>query len=297
MIRSTFSVLFLLTFVAAAPAQTPEQKKATIKDVKELQTPDGGFQPQAVDARLDQPLKGSLRATTTALRALKYFGGMANDKAAAAKFVQKCFDATTGGFTDAPGGTPDVFSTAVGLMAVAELKLPAKDYENAAGFLSAKSKEFEDVRIAAAGLEALWAAGSRTPIPLNWLLRLPAANADGTYGKGAEIARMTAGVVVTRLRLGASVDNAQQIIGILNRSQKQDGGFGKDEAAGSDLETTYRVMRCYHMLKAKPAKAEALRDFIAKCRNGDGGYGVAPGKPSQVGGTYFAGIILHWLAE
>src|SRR5258707_8952250 len=110
----------LVLLAPVARAQTPEQKKAAIKYVQELQTPDGGFQPQAVDARLDQPLKGSLRATTTALRALKYFLGTANDKAAAAKFVQKCYDATTGGFADAPGGTPDVFSTAIGLMAVVE---------------------------------------------------------------------------------------------------------------------------------------------------------------------------------
>jgi hypothetical protein len=50
------------------------------------------------------------------------------------------------------------------------------------------------------------------------------------------------------------------------------------------------------MLRAKPADVERLRAFIAKCRNADGGYGVAPGQPSAVGSTYFAGIVLHWLA-
>jgi hypothetical protein len=50
------------------------------------------------------------------------------------------------------------------------------------------------------------------------------------------------------------------------------------------------------MLKAKPETAGVLA-FIDKCRNSDGGYGVAPGQPSSVSGTYFAGIIRHWLAE
>jgi hypothetical protein len=49
------------------------------------------------------------------------------------------------------------------------------------------------------------------------------------------------------------------------------------------------------MLKAKPERVDRLRDFIARCRNEDGGYGVAPDQPSNVGGCYYAGIILHWL--
>ena len=51
------------------------------------------------------------------------------------------------------------------------------------------------------------------------------------------------------------------------------------------------------MLKTPPEAAGRLRDFIARCRNDDGGYGVAPGQPSNVNGCYYAGIILHWLDE
>ena len=75
----------------------------------------------------------------------------------------------------------------------------------------------------------------------------------------------------------------------------KDGGFARADSSGSDLETSYRVMRTYHMLKAKPARAGDFRAFVAKCRNADGGYGPQPGKPSHVGATYNAGIILHWL--
>jgi hypothetical protein len=55
-------------------------------------------------------------------------------------------------------------------------------------------------------------------------------------------------------------------------------------------------MRTFMMLKEKPDEAK-LRAFIAKCRNADGGYGVAPGQSSTVSGTYFAGIVLHWLDQ
>jgi hypothetical protein len=50
------------------------------------------------------------------------------------------------------------------------------------------------------------------------------------------------------------------------------------------------------MLKQKPDENK-LREFISKCRNKDGGYGLTPGKESAVSSTYFACIILHWLDE
>ena len=51
------------------------------------------------------------------------------------------------------------------------------------------------------------------------------------------------------------------------------------------------------LLKEKPADVNALKTFIAKCRNKNGGYGVAPGQEATVSGTYFASIILYWLDE
>ncbi len=49
------------------------------------------------------------------------------------------------------------------------------------------------------------------------------------------------------------------------------------------------------MLKEKPKAPGKLQEFIAKCRNEDGGYGVTPGSPSNLSATYYAGIIQHWL--
>jgi hypothetical protein len=122
-------------------------------------------------------------------------------------------------------------------------------------------------------------------------------NADGTFGKGDGQARDTGSAAVVLLRLAGKVDHADQVLKTIKAGQRADGGFGKADAAGSDLETSYRVMRAFWMLKEKPAEVEKLRAFVAKCRNDDGGYGVAPGQPSTASGTYFASIILHWLGE
>ena len=102
-----------------------------------------------------------------------------------AKYVETCFDKATGGFRDAgASGKPDVFSTAVGIMAVVELKLPTEPYR--AGVvkdLGENAKSFEDIRIAVAGLEAI---GKRPPQAEAWLEQIgKMRHADGTYGKGA----------------------------------------------------------------------------------------------------------------
>jgi hypothetical protein len=89
----------------------------------------------------------------------------------------------------------------------------------------------------------------------------------------------------------------QNVLKTLKDGQRPDGGFGKADAEGSDLETTYRVMRAFVMLDAKPDNVEGVRSFVAKCRNDDHGFGVTPEQPSSVGATYYAAIISHWLAK
>src|SRR5438067_603358 len=107
--------------LAVVPARTAESNKSTIVYLQKMQNADGGFRPAA------DKEQSSLRATSSALRALKYFGGEAPDRSRAANFIKSCFDKSTGGFADAPGGKPDVALTAVGLMAVVELKMPLED--------------------------------------------------------------------------------------------------------------------------------------------------------------------------
>jgi prenyltransferase beta subunit len=289
-------LLSVQLLLVPARAQSPEQKRATIEYLRGLQMERSGFLPNRPAPGQEKPTQASLRATTAALRALKYFGGEARDLPACREFVARCFDAATGGFADVPGGKPDVMTTAVGLMALVELKMPLEKYITpAVRYLGEHTKGFEDIRIAAAGLEAV---SKRPPQAEAWLKQLAAMrNPDGTYGKGAGMARDTGGAVVAVLRLGGQLEHKDNVLEALAKGQRSDGGFGKADAKGSDLETSYRVLRAFHMLKAKPPQVDALKEFIGKCRNADGGYGVAPGTASSVGGTYFASIILHWLAE
>jgi prenyltransferase beta subunit len=287
--RAAFVLLAFVLLTPCVRAQTPEQKKATLDFLAKLQNKDGGFSP-APGAD-----KSSLRATSSALRALKYFGGGLTDKAPATKFVESCFDKASGGFADAPGGKPDVATAAIGLMAVVELKMPRDPYETPVlKYLSENAKTFDEIRIAVAGLEAVEKKSPRANAWTETVRKM--ANADGTFGKGDGQARDTGGAVVALLRLGEKAEKKDAVLKALNAGQRKDGGFGKADAKTSDLESSYRVMRCYHMLKEKPDAAK-LAGFVASCRNEDGGYGVTPGAKSSVSGTYYAATITHWLAE
>jgi hypothetical protein len=289
------ALLAILVSLSHVQAQTADEKKATIAYLRELQMKSGGFRDgQANPFDREQP---SLRATSAALRALKYFGGEVPDKPAAAKFVASCFSKAKGGFVNNPAGRePDVIVTAVGLMAVVELKMPRDPYVPAGiKYLEAKAKSFEQIRMVAAALEMVQEGSAKAA---DWMKEATKnRKRDGTYGEGAGAARDTASVVVTVLRLGGKVAPAEPVLKTLKGGQRKDGGFGKADAAGSDLETCYRVMRAFHMLKEKPADVAALRKFVAQCRNADGGYGIAPGRASSAASTYFASIVLYWLNE
>lgn len=293
---ASWCVIFFLTPVWS---QTAEQKKQTIDYLRALQTEGGGFAPAKTGTDAGGEVTPSLRATTAALRALKYFGGEPRDKKACAEFVERCYHKKSGGFTDQLAGTtkqqPDVITTAVGIMAVVELKMPWEPYQDALAFLSDHAKEFEEVRMAAAGLEAV---NQRSPRTEAWLHQIDALrHRDGSFGQGDGAARATGGAVAAILRLGGKLTQREQALQTIRAGQRPDGGFGKEGSKTSDLETSYRVMRALHMLKEKPADSRKFKEFVAGCRNKDGGYGAAAGQPSSAGGTYFAAIILHWLAE
>ncbi|MBI3408640.1 MAG: hypothetical protein HY040_09820 [Planctomycetes bacterium] len=290
----TLVILLSLAVPQFSSAQDDPGRKTTIDFLQKLQQADGSFRATPGTAKAETP---SLRATSSAIRALRYFGGSIPRKRDCVLFVAGCFDPETGGFADFPKGKPDVFTTAVGLMAVAELKMPLEKYAPAASkYLLSNAKSFDDIRIAVAGIEAV---DEKPTVPKSWLNEARTGrNEDGTFGKGQGQARETASHVVSLLRLGIKIDNPDPILNALKAGQRNNGGYGKaDSEIASDLETTYRVMRCFHMLKAAPKSVEGIRSFVAKCRNEDGGFGVAPGQPSSVSGTYFAGIILHWLAK
>ena len=283
-------IVLAVILVVCVPlhAQQTDAKKQTIAYVRSLQTEEGGFRGAA-----NAP--PTLKATSAAVRALHYLGGELPNRDAAAKFAASCFDPQAGGFADMPGGKVDVFSTSVGLMAVVALKMSTDPYAAPAGrYLADHAKGFEDIRIAVAGFEAI---DKMPPKSADWLFEVTVKqNADNTFGSDDGKARDTGSAVVAQMRMALKIPNPDLILAALGAGQRPDGGFGKANAP-SDLESSYRILRCFAMLKARPAHVDELRAFIAKCRNDDGGYGVAPGQPSNVGGVYYAAIIEHWLTK
>ncbi len=291
--RATLLVsIFLIGATATAqPAKTPDSD--TIRFVRALRNPDGGYSP-APD-QPGTPVRSSLRSTAAAIRALKYLGNSERtDAAETVRFIEKCFDKATDGFADFPGETPIVATTAIGAMAVMDLKMPPTPYrDNVTKYLNEHVKTLEDMRIAAAAFEALKV---RPPKADDWLKQIAAArNADGTFGADRGIARATGGTAVTILRLGGTLENRDALLHAMEAGQRPDGGYGSSDREGSDLDSTYRVMRAFVMLKAHPAHLGQLRTFIARCRSTTGGYGVMPGQSPTASGTYYAAIISHWL--
>ncbi|MCS6977652.1 MAG: terpene cyclase/mutase family protein [Gemmatales bacterium] len=298
--RWTWIVLILLgPLPGLGQEPTAEEKAATLKYLASLRRADGGY---AAENKPDSP--ATVAATSSALRAIRYFGGKPDDPQATARFLLSCRHVGRGGFGPTPGSPPEVRVTALGLMACKELpeaKLTAAEVrETFTGYLATEAKSFEDIRIAAAAYEA-WYKEQPDPaletVRQKWLAEvLKERKSDGTFGDGEGAARQTASAVVTVLRLGGSLDDASREAAkkLLLTAQRPDGGWGKADSPGSDLETTYRVMRCLHMLGVKPDVGRC-RAFVAKCRQSDGSYAVQPGQPGNVSATYFAGIVLHWL--
>ncbi len=285
----------LVVFFITNPTRADETagNARTIEFLQKLQTTNGGFlsMPPAPNIRLAP----TLRATTSAVRAIKYLGGKVANPDGAAKFIASCYDPKSGGFSEMPGGVPEVATTAVGILAVRELGLPLEMYaDGAVKYLTDNAKSFDDIRIAAAAFEKL---ERKSPKADAWLAEVKKTrNADGTFGSGLGMARDTASAVVTQLRLGDKLDPRDKVLKALRDGQRGSGGFGNatsDNAA--DLESSYRVMRCFMMLKEQPTRVEGLRTFVAKCRNEDGGYALEPGEPSTVAATYYATIVRKWL--
>jgi prenyltransferase beta subunit len=288
-------LLSLAVLIGSAPirAQTPEEKKATVAYLQSLQDPGDGFRNFARKPGVAS-VAPTIQATSAALRALKYFGGEPRDRKGCSLFVRRCYDQKRGGFGEVPGKEPNVVTTAVGIMAVVAMQLPTQYYLDAVvKYLGENAKTFEEIRMAAAGFEAI----HQRPVQADqWLKELTKLrNGDGSYGQGDGAAVLTGGAVAAVLRLGSQVEGRAQALKVIKDGQRPDGGFGKAGAKGSDLGSSYRIMRALFMLKEKPADVEAFRRFVAKCRNADGGYSVAPGEPSSASGTYYAASILHWL--
>jgi poly(3-hydroxybutyrate) depolymerase len=267
-----------------ARAQTPAELAQTADYAAGLQNKDGGFGPTA-----GQP--STLGATSTALRVLHYVGGSIPDVLGAIKFVKSC-EVDGGGFAQTPGGKPDSLTTSSGLMAAAELKIADKTLvDRSIAYFHDNAKEFEQVRLAIAALEAV---NAKSPDYDEWLKRFYEMRAaDGGFGDGPDAAFKAGTVAATVLRAGAKLENPGAAIAAIKGGQQADGGWSK--AGGpSDLSSCYRVMRALYMLKEKP-DVDRLLGLIARCRQSDGSYAPTPGSQGSLGGTYYATIMTNWL--
>ncbi len=265
---------------------------AELAFVQKLQTPSGGFVSNLpVDSTVAET--PTLRTTRTAIRAHRLLGGQLVNREAAVRFLYGCYDPASGGFGAQPGLKPDPISTAVGLMICKELKLPTDDLlARGLRYLNDHTQDFEQLRMVAPALEEF---GETVPKAATWLKLIASArNADGSFGSGRGQARLTALYTVAEMRLRGTIDK-EKIVRVLQAGQRDDGGFGNDEANGSDLESCYRVVRVLHRLDALPKSSEKLRNFLARCKNADGGYGREPNQPSSLHGTYYATIIRLWI--
>jgi hypothetical protein len=282
----------LLWIASFAVAQDAASQKAAIAYLQALRQSDGGYLQAVAPSGTDNP-RSSLRATSSALRALKYFGGEVKETAQTAKFVRSCYSPTTGSFGDTPGAKGDVTLTAVGMMAVDELKIPDFDFGPSVKYLVENAEAFEDRRIAVAGMEV---TKKFPPEVRAWNAAIDRTrNAQGTFGMGKAVVVQTGSVVAMVLRSGEKLapERIVAVTPVLVNGQLDDGGYGTENV--SDLGSTYRVMRALHLLGEKPKDVAKLQKFIASCQNRDGGFGVQPGKPSTVSGTYYAAILGYWL--
>jgi prenyltransferase beta subunit len=266
-------------------------RQATLKYVLSLRDAESGA------FKTDANGKPSYRACNSAAKAIRYLGGTVSDKEKAAAFILKCYDPATGAFAE-PGGKADVGSTAVGVIAAAEYGIPHEKYPKALDYLKAKAKAFDDVRLAAAAVEA-WGVKD-CPFKVDDWVEVARSHIKETAPNPADGgAREVGSAAALGLRLGIPVGNQEHkmLRDLIVAGQQEDGGWHKKGAAASDPESNYRVMRALWLMKERPNDPAKLRALIAKHRNADGGYGMEPGKPSNVNGTYFAVTILHWLAE
>jgi hypothetical protein len=277
--------VFALVAVARAAPLPAEQRAASIHYLLSLRNADGGFRPAAA------PGDSQLSAAVPVLRGLKYLGGRLPGRSRTVQYVRSCYDPAAGAFADRPGGTPDVRSSAFGLMSLVELGEPLTAVAGpVTAYFAKNATSVADIYIAEA---ALAAAEIKPPRPSDWQAAFDATrNADGTYGKSVAD---TARAVVTTLRMGEPVAERARMVRILREAQRPDGGFAAMGDA-SDLSTTYPVTRAFFMLMERP-DLDRLRAFVARCRNADGGYGAMPGQPSNASATYDASIILHWADE
>ena len=282
------------------PARPDDPWTLTNDFVASCRNADGGFGPAP-----NQP--STLGATSAATRVLKCLGGTLDDPLSVLKFVHACWDRTSGGFAPTPGGTPDPNTTSVGLMVWADLRIdqPEEVPPRALAYLSDQARDFDTIRLAVAGVEAVGGPSKLDPAVRDaWREQILARRRpDGLFGEGDRPnAFATGSAFVALMRLGQPPEELarDRVIALILDQQCSDGGWsdGSSPEAPSTLSATYRIVRALRMTNTPPRDLDALRSFIAACRNPDGSFRNRPDAPVEDrSATYFAAILHQWSRE
>lgn len=267
-----------------AHSQTTAELAKTAATIESLQNPDWGFAPAPGEP-------SDLRATSQAVRSLRYVGGAVPDVLGCIGFIKAC-QTESGGFANTPGGEPDSRVTSMGLIAAAELKALDKSMiDGALAYFHEHAKEIEEVRLAIAAVDA---AGAKSPDMPRWIDQINSLReADGGFGDGPDRAFKAGTIGATIPRGGGTLKDPDAIAEAIKSGQQPDGGWTEGDGPSS-LSGCYRVFRALHMLKVKP-DLEALRGFIARCRTDNGLYANTPGGKGDQRATYYATIMIHWI--
>ena len=235
-------------------AQTPDEMAQTAAYAAAHQNEDGGFAADAVG----QP--SSLGATNSGLRILKHVGGSVPDVLGCVNYVKSC-RVPGGGFAPTPGGKPDVVTTALGLMAASELKINDSEMiREAVAYLGKNAQSFEEVRMAAAGLEAI---GVTSPDAPRWLQpdrgRCGTPTAPSATGAAGPFA--TGGAAAAILRLGMPLEHRDAIVKAIKAGQRPEGGWSKDDGPAGPLQQLPDHAGAVHAARAArhrpPARASS----------------------------------------
>ncbi|MCS7021135.1 MAG: hypothetical protein NZU63_04830 [Gemmataceae bacterium] len=291
----------LLTVTGLVPASVSRQAgtdhQQTVQWILQLQVEQGGFLPFPPPAGQKEPLRPSLRATSGAVRALQYLKTPVPQVERHRRFVMSCYDASSGAFAE-PGGQPDVIITSIGVLAAVALQIPPKEYASVWNYLQRQAKTFEEIRLAAAAVEALGV--KNCPFDLKpWIDQANQVAAEASRSDPVDGARDLGSAAALILRLNHPVPESLRLewSQYLRQGQRADGGWGKKAAKEADLETTYRVLRALVHLESQPRDLAALERFVAAHRTKQGAYAVSRGEPPSLSGTYYAAAILHWLSR
>jgi hypothetical protein len=237
-------------------------------------------------------------ATSAAVRTLAKLRSEIPHRQKVEKYLLEKRDAQSGGFAEV-GAQPNVVVTSVAILGAVDLGIKKELLTPSILYLAKQAKTFEEVRIAAAAVEA-WDVNTKLINLQEWEKiiheeghQVPPKDLDAKNG----LARSAGSIIACRLRLGIPVDkdSKNQIMKVLLDGQREDGGWGQYHQRNSDLETTYRVMRALHLLKIKPKNIEDLKNYLGKHRHESGGYGATPGAAPRINTTYYVTMIAHWL--